>query len=202
VEALSAGPVEWSVASRARPGQSTSGDTYLAAPIDGGLLLGALDGVGHGGEAARAAEAARRILEAHREEPIIPLLQRCHLALRGTRGVVASLASVHAGHGLLTWLGVGNVLGVLLRADASAGPQVEEALLLRSGVVGARLPPLQAAVLPLEPGDTLVFATDGIASDFERGLARHLSPEAAARAIGRHTDDALVLVARHRGGAR
>jgi serine phosphatase RsbU (regulator of sigma subunit) len=69
-------------------------------------------------------------------------------------------------------------------------------------VVGARLPPLQAAVLPLEPGDTLVFATDGIASDFERGLARHLSPEAAARAIGRHTDDALVLVARHRGGAR
>jgi len=73
--------------------------------------------------------------------------------------------------------------------------------LLRGGVVGVRLPSLQAAVLPATAGDTLIFATDGISVDFTRRLARNYPPQTAAESIlaqhGKATDDALVLVARY-----
>jgi hypothetical protein len=65
------------------------------------------------------------------------------------------------------------------------------------------LPQLRTTVLPVSAGDTLVFATDGIALDFTRGLARNLPPQRAAEGIlARHcksTDDALVVVARYGG---
>jgi len=95
---------------------------------------------------------------------------------------------------------VGNVEGVLLRRGLAREAE-EESLLLRAGVVGAQLPALQAAVLPLSIGDTLILATDGISSDFTRKLPRNHPPQKAAESIlaqyGKTTDDALVLVARY-----
>ena len=188
--------LEWGVASLPLAGEQHSGDEHLVAPFPGGALLGAMDGLGHGEAAARAAGAARTILATHRSEPVTSLTQRCHAGLRDTRGVVMTLASIDASVGRMSWLGVGNVQGVLLRAG---GKRVEE-LLLRPGVVGAQLPTLQAEVVPLAPGDTLVFATDGIEPGFDRALARTGRAGAAAETIlarhGRATDDALVLVAR------
>ena len=113
-----------------------------------------------------------------------------------------SIASLNVVHELMTWVGVGNVQGILLRPGLTSTPQ-EESLLLRSGVVGVQLPPLQAAVLPLSAGDTLIFATDGIRDDFARALARNQVPQKAAEMIlAQHrkaTDDALILVARYLG---
>jgi len=48
-----------------------------------------------------------------------------------TRGVVLSLASIDPAHGMMTWLGVGNVQGVLMRANAKNG-NGQESLLLRA----------------------------------------------------------------------
>jgi len=70
--------------------------------------------------------------------------------------VVLSLAFIDAEHGMMTWLGVGNVQGVLMRADAKKGG-MQESLLLRAGVVGSQLPALQATVLPIVQGDTTFF---------------------------------------------
>src|SRR6185437_15006045 len=80
-----------------------------------------IDGIGHGEEAANAAEAAISILKASPDEPVISLLERCHEGLRSTRGVVLSLASIDPKHGMMTWVGVGNVQGVLMRAGAKRG---------------------------------------------------------------------------------
>jgi hypothetical protein len=70
-------------------------------------------------------------------------------------------------------------------------------------VVGARLPTLRAAVLPIARGDTLIFVTDGIRSGFDQGLALNFSPQQIADRIltqdRLNTDDALVLVARFEG---
>ncbi len=122
--------------------------------------------------------------------------------VRATRGVAMSIASFDGPHSLITWLGVGNVQGVLLRRGSKPAA-AEESLLLRGGVVGVQLPSLQAAVLPISIGDTLVFATDGISVDFSRRLARNYPPQPAAESIlaqhGKATDDALVLVARYVG---
>jgi hypothetical protein len=205
METLTSSAIEWGVASRALPGQLTSGDLNVVKFFPDGVLVTALDGVGHGQEAATAATVAGAILEAHAAEPVTALVRRCHEALLTTRGVTMSVASFNVSRGLVTWLGVGNVEGVLLRRGLTRA-EAERSLLLRPGVLGLQLPSLEAEVLPVSAGDTLIFATDGIYSDFARGWARNWPPRKAAEKIlaehGKATDDALVLVARYLRDAR
>ena len=192
--------IEWGVATLTLPGQTASGDRYVVKPFRGGALVAAVDGLGHGDEAAAAAKTAAAILEMYSPEPVVALLRRCHERLRMTRGVVLSLASFAAREKTMTWLGVGNIEGSLLRADPHAYPR-RESLLLRGGVVGGLLPAPYASIVPVRPGDTLVFTTDGVRSDFVEGLTVGESPQRSAdRILGQYakrTDDALVLVARY-----
>lgn len=192
--------IDWGAASRPLPGQPESGDQLVVKPFSGGVLVAVLDGIGHGIEASTAAMIAREIIEAHAADPVVTLVQRCHEALQATRGVAVSMASLSTSRGLLTWIGVGNVVGVLLHPHVTP-LQKESALLLRAGVVGFQLPSfLNSSSVQLSEGDTLVFATDGIQSDFARGLAANQAPQRAAESIlaqhGKTTDDALVLVVR------
>ena len=194
--------LEWSVATRTMSGEIECGDAHLVVELPGGALVAVVDGLGHGREAAVAAREAVATLTQHADEPVVPLLQRCHGQLRATRGVVMTLASFRAADATMTWLGVGNVEGFLLRADAAAIP-ARESVLLRGGVVGYEIPPLRPATHRVAAGDTLVLATDGIRSAFAEGLDVAAPPrEMAAGILARHakdTDDALVLVARWLG---
>ena len=203
MEAVRTGPIEWAVAEFMRPGQTESGDQYLAMEIPGGAIVGVIDGLGHGAEAANAAKTAIRSIERHAGEPVIRLMQECHQSLIGLRGAVMSVASISTVEETMTWLGVGNVEGLLLRAHPAAIPS-RELLLLRGGVVGGHLPALTGAIVPIAPGDTLIFATDGVRSEFlDEIRAHHETPPVLAdrilRRYGRGTDDALVMVVRYRG---
>src|SRR2546429_1989949 len=86
--------IEWGVATLALPGQTQSGDLHLVKPVGSTVLVAVVDGLGHGAEAATAAQAAVAALERHATESPVPLLQRCHRALQGTRGAVVSVAGV------------------------------------------------------------------------------------------------------------
>jgi phosphoserine phosphatase RsbX len=198
METMNLRAAEWGVAGSTSPGQSESGDRHVVCSIPDGILVAVLDGLGHGSEAAAAATKGVRVLEDSAPDPIISLVRRCHQELRATRGVVMSIASLSISYGLMTWMGVGNVQGVLRRSRNS-----QEQLLLRAGVVGVQLPPLQAAVLPLVPGDALIFATDGVRSDFAQAPLYIDSPQKAADNIvsrfAKGNDDALVLVAKFLG---
>ena len=199
MEELRASCLEWWVAQHALPGQTTSGDHPLVQEFPGGVLIAAIDGLGHGSEAAAAADVAIRVLRALAAEPVLALLNRCHEALRGTRGVVMSLARYDAREGTVTWTGVGNVEGVVLRPQAGNGA-LPTRLLLRRGLVGAKLPSLHVTTFPVHSGDLLVLTTDGVAADFERELDPAAPLQALADGIlarhGRKNDDAMVLVAR------
>ncbi len=194
--------VEYGVAKFVIPGQEESGDQHLVCCNRNGILVAAIDGIGHGEAAANAAKAAAALLRSSADQPIISLVERCHEKLRATRGVVLSLAFIEPEQGMMTWLGVGNVQGVLMRADATNG-NAQESLLLRAGVVGSQLPALQGTVLPIAQGDTLFLATDGVRSDFSMALSARENPQRAADRIlehyGSRNDDALVLVARLTG---
>src|SRR3989441_11309416 len=132
METVSTGVIEWAVAELVLPGQTESGDRCLVtAPSEGGLVA-VVAGLGHGAEAAGAAKAAVSSLERHAQEPIIQLIRSCHRSLAGTRGVVMSVAVFDAHAETMTWVGVGNVEGVLLRAQAAASPRREMLLLRRS----------------------------------------------------------------------
>ncbi len=194
--------VHWGVATLALTGQTESGDLHLVAPVKHGVLVAVVDGLGHGEEAAAPAKIAVHTLEQFAEEPPLSLVQRCHAALKGTRGVVLSLARLDAHRGTMTWLGIGNVEGLLHHAHW-AERSARASLVTRGGIVGSELPAVQAAVLPVEPGDTLVFATDGIRSGFSDDVSAREDPQRLADQLlsryGKGTDDALVLVARYVG---
>ena len=194
--------VEYATASMIIPGESESGDRYIVAPMPTGTLIAVIDGLGHGAEAAEAAKVAVATLERYASESVIALIRRCNEAMKATRGAVMSLASFSAQDHTMACLGVGNVEGVLLRTDAQAGPS-RESILMRGGVVGFRLPTLRALVIPVSPGDILIFATDGIRSGFEINLSLSAPLQQIADTIcsqhGKGTDDALVLVARYIG---
>jgi negative regulator of sigma-B (phosphoserine phosphatase) len=193
--------LEWGVAAAPLPGEADCGDLHVVRAFDGGVLVAVIDAVGHGAEAARIAGLAAGVLERHPAEPVRALLLRCHERLRGSRGAAISLASFDDRTSTMAWLGVGNVNGVLVRADAR--PEPRDSLLVRGGIVGDRLPELEFSGVPIERGDLLIMATDGIASGFREALPGTLEPQQLAewieRGYARTTDDSLVLVARHAG---
>jgi len=194
--------IEWGAAAQAIPGETVSGDLHLVKPFPHGALVAVVDGLGHGDEAAMAARTAVSVLEEHPDQSVITLAKRCHDALRKTRGAVMTLASFNVLDSTVSWLGVGNVEGLLLRADTRGVPASESAF-LRGGVVGYQLPPLRASVIAIAPYDLLILASDGIGSGFRQNLpATEPAQEIADRIMGQHfkgNDDALVLIVRYLG---
>ena len=191
---------EWGLATIPLRGQAVSGDSYIIKPFPDGVLVAVVDGLGHGYEAACASEIAVATLDKYAHESIIPLVIRCHEALKGTRGVVMSIATFNLPDKTMSWLGVGNVEGVLMREGAKSVIS-RERVLLRGGVLGYQLPPLKESTIPVISGDMLIFITDGIRSSFDIGLKLNEKPQQIADSImlqsARGTDDALVLVMRY-----
>jgi phosphoserine phosphatase RsbX len=175
-----------------------SGDAHVVRRLPEGVLAAVIDGVGHGDEAADAARIAGDTLTSSPHEDTVSLVWRCHEALKETRGVVMTLLFV-APCGALTWIGVGNIEGVMFRRDASGSVRANH-VVLRGGVIGHRLPPLRAESLTMLPHDTIVLATDGIRPEFSDELMPNEEPQALADGImaryRKGTDDALVLVVR------
>jgi serine phosphatase RsbU (regulator of sigma subunit) len=194
--------LEWSVASRALPGEAVSGDLHVIAPWSHGFLIGVIDGLGHGDEATAAARIAVAVLEQHAAETVVALVQRCHRALQRTRGAVMTLASLNTSDDTLSVIGIGNVEALVYRANPEVRPR-RESVLLRGGVVGYQLPALHANTLAIAAGDLVVFATDGVREDFSELInPRDPMPELVERIMAkkfRGNDDGLVLGCRYRG---
>jgi phosphoserine phosphatase RsbX len=191
--------IEWSTAAATMPGETESGDRYWAGAVANGMMFAVIDGLGHGRAAAAASDIAIATLKRHVGEPLIELLRLCHESLRGTRGVAMSLAVLDTENAMLTWIGVGNVEGTLLRRDAGLS---SDRLLLRSGVVGIHLPILRAGELAVRSGDILTMVTDGVSAEgplrvSTEGHVESMADRILAKAC-KGTDDALVLVARYR----
>lgn len=197
--------LDWGVAGAPLAGQQASGDLHVVEEFPGGGLIAAIDALGHGPEAERAARRAAEILRAAPRDPLPEIVRRCHLALTGRRGVVLSLAAFDAQNGTMTWAGVGNVEGVLVRSGAPH-PGSRSGLVVLGGVVGGDLPELRPQQLPVEPGDLVVFGTDGVARGFIEGIDAQFAPAHLARDLltrfAKGTDDALVLAARYLGAPR
>ena len=195
--------IEWGLAGSPLPGETRSGDGSLVHFFAQGVLVAVVDGLGHGDEAATAAEAALDALRGHATEPMPSLIRRCHEACRATRGVAMAAVSFRADSPTMTWVGVGNVEGLFKPAGAERRPP-HFWLPQRGGVVGYWLPTFRTSTHPVDRGDTLILATDGIRPGFaEEPRIAELPPQLAATRIlqkfARRMDDALVLVVRYRG---
>ncbi|HVS25502.1 MAG TPA: SpoIIE family protein phosphatase [Gammaproteobacteria bacterium] len=190
--------IDWGYAALAMPGEAISGDRCVIDAAADTALLAVIDGVGHGAEAAAAAKAAARVLEAAPREGLRSLFDRCHEELLTTRGAAMTVTQFDARRRTLVWLGAGNVAGALLRQSEDGFSHI--GLLTYGGVVGLRLPSGPASTIEVTPGDLLILATDGIDAGFVEGLRYDEDPQKQADRLlmdyRSMNDDALVLVAR------
>lgn len=196
--------LEWGTVTAPHPAQDVSGDVALVIRVPEGALVAVIDGLGHGHEAARAAQIARETVCEAASVDIIALAHRCHRALARTRGAAVALAYLSTSASTLTWLGVGNVEGRLITGDQrTRTPSANASLRLRRGVIGHELPAIGTATLDIHRGDTLILATDGITPKFGEALDVSGSPQRIAeRILAEHwtvADDGLVLVMRYLG---
>jgi serine phosphatase RsbU (regulator of sigma subunit) len=199
VASVDRSPLEFGFATRPYGGTTVSGDHHTVCPFPGGFLIAVVDGLGHGDEAAVAGRLAIATVEAVPEQSLNHLFMLCNRALASTRGAVMSAATIDVATQTMTWAAIGNVDAALFRIDAQ-GRRTRHSIVMIGGVIGSRMLKLRPAALPIRPGDTIVFATDGIGAEFGDHVTRTLSPQALADNIlshcGKTTDDALVLVAR------
>ncbi|MHB1130801.1 MAG: SpoIIE family protein phosphatase [Chloroflexota bacterium] len=192
---MAAPPLIVAAAGRPHPSESVNGDAWLVQQSNGVYRVAVIDGLGHGPEAAAAAELAVRTLAAHPESSPSEALCLCHTALHGSRGAAIALAVVETEVARLTYAGIGNIEARLWQSEK------EQRLISYRGIVGSVIPTVRSFEMTLSPGWLLIMHTDGLSSRFE--LADFPSfqqrlPQALAGALlaswSRPTDDAMVVV--------
>jgi anti-sigma regulatory factor (Ser/Thr protein kinase) len=178
-----------------RPGEDACGDAWACVATARGHTVLVVDGLGHGRDAAHAANAAVEGLYAQPESKPADLLQALHARLRPTRGAAALVFAVDRYAAQIDYAGVGNISGVLL----SNGSQRH--LVSVNGIVGHQLRRLHPQALPWPPHALVVLHTDGLATHWNLssypGLsARDPSLIAAVlyRDFKRGRDDTAVVV--------
>lgn len=186
----------------AAPREQVSGDAWAVWQREGRALVAVADGLGHGPEAAEAAEAAMAVVEAHRELGPGELVERMHLALRATRGAAVAVCELEQLTRRARFAGIGNISASLLVGSGS------RSLTSHTGIVGHQVRKVQEFTYEW-PADTLLLLhSDGIATrwrlDQYPGLiARQPSLVAGVlyRDFVRGRDDATVVALReaHRG---
>jgi anti-sigma regulatory factor (Ser/Thr protein kinase) len=179
-----------------KPGQEACGDMWAEKRVDGALWVAAIDGLGHGPQAAiAAAEAVRAFHAAGADATPQMLLQDAHVQLKGTRGVVMAVAAIRPALGLLEFAGIGNITAMLIGQDGT------RRLSSMDGTLGYSVRMVRQHTYPWERGSALVLSSDGISTRWNLlahpGLiSRHPSLIAAVlhRDFGRSNDDATVVV--------
>jgi serine phosphatase RsbU (regulator of sigma subunit) len=192
----------WSAVRYPKENEQVCGDLFFIKNYRDQVLVAAIDGLGHGEEALQASQKAWQSMQSFTNQSLISIVNTCHAELKRTRGVVMSLAVLDNWERTMAWTGVGNVEGVLYRANKEEYTGREN-IILRGGVVGYKLPPLKASLVSISPGDTLIFTTDGVDNGYREKEDMDKSPEGIVDFIASNyinqSDDALVIVARYSG---
>ncbi len=177
--------------------RATSTSSNLCPPA---TLVAVVDGLGHGAAAAAAAKTAVATLRDHAEEPLIPLVNRCHDALRDTNGVVMSLACVPIGRPDVDLAGRGQrrMSPAPRRRHGPAGSV--SACCPAAGWSATRSHHCEPRLSPLHRTTCCSSPPTASTATFTERLNVNDPPQQIADDImshyGKETDDALVLVAR------
>jgi serine phosphatase RsbU (regulator of sigma subunit) len=185
------------VAGLIEPAYEVGGDCFDYALNDTVFDMAVFDPVGHGVGSALIAALCVGSYRHHRREG--QSLEQIHAHLDATIARELSdqafstgqLARVDLNTGTMTWTNAGHPLPVLIR-----GGRVVEQLECRPtppwgfGHLLQPMIPTAVATVPLEPGDGLLFYTDGVVEAHQSGGAQFGS-ERLADLVGQHASDQL-----------
>jgi len=184
-------------------GETACGDAWAVREDASGCSILAVDGLGHGPDAAVVAQAAVKLFDS-RDVSLDAKATLDHIdqVLRGTRGAAVSLATIASGGAILRYCGVGNISA---RLDTEL---VSRGLVSSNGIVGGQFRRPQVFDYPYADGTLLILHSDGLQSRWDlnnyAGL-RHRDPALIAavlwRDYSRGRDDATIVVTRLKAGA-
>lgn len=175
------------------------GDAFAFAAKGQGLAIIMIDGLGHGIDAAVAAEAAVECFHRRSTDDLVNLFQALDRELKPTRGAAIAVAHIDLQDKAVHFMGVGNISGVLVSGGKARN------MVSHNGIVGHTMRRVQQFDYPFTDGPTVLLHSDGIGTRWhpmaliERGLA-HPTVIAAQlwRSDARGRDDAGIVVARGR----
>ena len=180
----------------AKSGEQVCGDAWASHADDHGCTVFVIDGLGHGSDAALAAQEALRQFQRSRGASVAEIVQAVHLAIRHTRGGAVAAARIDRAAGTVSFAGLGNIAGALVAPSGQRRHMVS-----LNGIAGHNARKVQAFEYPAT-GGLLVMHSDGIGTgwtpDRYPGFTR-LHPLLLAgllyRDFARARDDATVVVA-------
>lgn len=180
----------------AAPSESVCGDAWRVRPRKDAIDFIMADGLGHGPDAALAADRACTVLDGDAAGPVVAL-QQASAQLASTRGAAVAIGTWSLASGKLLYAGAGNINGVAVHGGESHG------LLSHHGIVGKQMRTPRQTEYAVPADSVLVLHSDGLQtrwspSDWPGLLTRHAAVIAACllRDCVRGRDDASVLVIR------
>jgi anti-sigma regulatory factor (Ser/Thr protein kinase) len=179
----------------AMAGERACGDAWGQARDGDALTIMLADGLGHGDDAAQAANLAVREVRAGLGAEA--LLQRIHQALRPTRGAAAAVACLDLRTGALDFAGIGNIAATIVDGTDM------KSLASMPGTLGHRVERFRGFRHEVPPGALLVLHSDGCRSGWDLTKypgAQRRDPLVVAglliRDFERGRDDVSAVVAR------
>ncbi|HEY1937840.1 MAG TPA: SpoIIE family protein phosphatase [Candidatus Angelobacter sp.] len=178
-------------------GEQLSGDNMAWESTAERCAILAVDGLGHGAQAAEAADEAVRVFRNHSGEAPASIITRLHDALKKTRGAAAAVAEIRPQAGTVSYSGVGNISASIISTSTNLG----RSLVSHNGTLGHVMPRVQEFKMEWPRDGVLIMHSDGLQSRWDLSrypgiLARQpaLIAGVLLRDFRRDRDDASVLV--------
>jgi serine/threonine protein phosphatase PrpC len=182
------------VASRPYPGQRLNGDSFIIKRWDNFILVGVIDGLGHGQYAYRASQKARDFIERHYDQSLTNIFNGVSRTCHATRGVVMALTRFDFDQDRFTVASVGNIEIRIFNNE------IPFRYIIRRGILGTNSPKPVETVHEWELGNIMLLFSDGIKSTWRWADYRHIEDKSAAQiaqglmdALCKDTDDATII---------
>lgn len=197
-------PLDIGAATRPFPKMNKNGDAFVIKKWGASVLVGVIDGLGHGIFAQRAAQTARHTVENFYDLALKDIFLQVQRACRTTRGVVMALARFDCGLQQeqplqatmrLSFASIGNIEARMF------GPKEQVKFILRRGILGKNAPMPVVTEHSWSPENILALHSDGIKTRWGRKEMDRFVAEPATviaqnllRFLAKDDDDATVLV--------
>jgi anti-sigma regulatory factor (Ser/Thr protein kinase) len=177
-------------------GERVCGDAMDWVETHDRFIVILADGLGHGPQAAEAADEAIKTFRAHSSLSPGAILARVNDALRKTRGAAAAIAEVRPLSGTIIYSGVGNIAGIMMSAGKLGRNMVSH-----NGTLGHIVPRIQEFTSEWPRDGRLIMFSDGLLTRWDLSQYPGLTTRPAAviaavllRDLRRGRDDSSVFV--------
>lgn len=179
------------------PGETVSGDAWAFRSYATGGVLMVADGLGHGPDAAAAAQEAVCVMRESQTSSPTQLAEYVHQALVSTRGAAIGIADISIKTTQVAFAGIGNISASVVAGGAS------RAMVSHYGTAGATAQRIAEFIYPFTLPGIVILHSDGVSSRWQIGDYAGLEQQHASIIAGviyrdfkRGRDDAAVAVAR------